>query len=406
MSYALCLHRWVGRQAVYDRYALPAGMSIRAICTSESTASLPGERLASHTTLASLDDAGSVMAEAERVIAQHGVPARVIALNEGDLLNAAAIRERWRVPGDDVAWTERFRDKLAMLAVARRQDAIAVLPATAADTFEAAAQLAAEHGYPLVLKPRYGTASRGVRIVHDARELEAAVAAQVEPMMAQRYCGAPILHVDGWWDGQRIVVLTASRYANCCADFGPDSPLGSIELADGEHEQRIRTSVGPLLAAFAPDREIVFHLELFDDGDTLRFLEVGARVGGAEIPFLWREIRDIDLVGIAWEIQTGAATVHRDHARALSHAGRPVHAERGAWVIARREGEPCDDLPSVYWSLPRQPGHAPSGVYEGARTRLRLRSFDHDALEHQVAAIFERLTQPADLQFSVEPVSS
>ncbi|MHA6162150.1 ATP-grasp domain-containing protein [Pseudomonas sichuanensis] len=393
MSYVLCLHRWVGRQALYDQYELPAGTVIRAICTPESLGSLPSERLASSATLASLDDAAAVMAEAERVIALHGVPQRVVALNEGDLLSAATIRERWGIVGDPVGWIERFRDKLVMLEAAGRQSAIDVLPAVAADDQRAVDRLLAEHGYPLVLKPRFGTASRGVRILREPQDLALLQAPQQEPMMVQVFCPAPILHVDGWWDGQQVVVLTASRYVNSCADFGPDSPLGSIELEEGEDERRIASRVAELLMAFAAGRDIVFHLELFDDGDALRFLEIGARVGGAEIPFLWREVRDIDLVGIAWELQTEASSRHREHARSRSREGRPLHGERGAWVIGRRGSTPRDTLDTLYWAQPQNLERHASGVYEGASTRLRLRSFDRRALVRDVEAIFEQLAQ-------------
>ncbi|WP_342650191.1 biotin carboxylase [Pseudomonas sp. REB1044] len=393
MSYVLCLHRWVGRQALYERYGLEPGMQIRAICTAESAQSLPGDRLASISTLESLDDATAVMAEAQRLIELHGVPHRVVALNEGDLLNAAAIRERWGVPGDPCAWIERFRDKLTMLEVAARQAAIAILPAVSAEDPQAVQRLLAEHGYPLVLKPRCGTASRGVRILRQAQDLRLLQAPHAEPMMVQAFCAAPILHVDGWWDGERIVVLTASRYVNSCADFGPDSALGSIELDADEHERAIAEQVAALLAVFAGQREIVFHLELFDDGQTLRFLEIGARVGGAEIPFLWREVRDIDLVGIAWELQTEACSRQRDHARTRSRDGRPLHGERGAWVIGRRESPLRTELGTLYWAQEALPAGVPSGVYEGARTRLRLRSFDRPALVRDVERIFEHLAQ-------------
>ncbi|MGC3892663.1 ATP-grasp domain-containing protein [Pseudomonas urmiensis] len=391
MSYVLCLHRWVGRQAHYDDYELPVGTLIRAICTAESQGSLPGARLASSSPLASLDDADAVMAEAERLISLHGVPERVVALNEGDLLSAASIRDRWGIPGDPVAWTERFRDKLSMLQVACQQTAIGVLPAVPADDPAAVWQLAAEYGYPLVLKPRFGTASRGVKILYGPDDLPQPDAH--EPMMLQVFCPAPILHIDGWWDGERIVVQTASRYVNSCADFGPDSPLGSIELQDSEHERRIAACVTELLQAFAGQRAIVFHLELFDDGEQLHFLEIGARVGGAEIPFLWREVRDIDLLGIAWELQTDASSRHRDHARSRSREGRPLHGERGAWVIDRRASSPGHALGTLYWSQSQEPERQASGVYEGAKTRLRLRSFDRSALVQDVEAIFQHLSQ-------------
>ncbi|MGX4731045.1 ATP-grasp domain-containing protein [Pseudomonas corrugata] len=398
MSYVLCLHRWVGRQALYDEYALPAGTAIRAICTPESLGSLPAQRLASSSTLLSLDDSAAVMTEVERIIQLHGVPQRVVALNEGDMLSAAAIRERWAIPGDSIAWVERFRDKLTMLNVSRRQSAIFALPAVAADDSEAVSRLLAEHGYPLVLKPRLGTASRGVRILRKASDLALLQEPHLEPMMVQVFCAAPILHVDGWWDGQQVVVLTASRYVNSCADFGPDSPLGSIELEAGADELRIASRVAELLAAFAAQRNIVFHLELFDDGDELYFLEIGARVGGAEIPFLWREVRDIDLVGIAWELQTEASSQHREHARNRSRGGRPLHGERGAWIIGRRGSTPRDDLGTLYWSQPQDVERNASGVYEGARTRLRLRSFDRHALVRDVEKIFQQLSDTWSVQ--------
>ncbi|CAZ88405.1 putative biotin carboxylase [Thiomonas arsenitoxydans] len=394
MSYVLCLHRWVGNQALYDRYELPADMKIRAICTSESVASLPTERLASWTSLPSLDDAIAVRKEAEQFVTQHGVPALVVALNEGDLLNAASIRERWGVPGDHVAWTERFRDKLKMLEIAEQQTAIGVLPAVRVQSQELVEQLATKHGYPLVLKPRYGTASRGVKILRNLGDVQKLEATHAEPMMVQVYCAAPILHVDGWWDGQHIVVATVSRYVNSCADFGPESPLASIELEEGDHERRITNRVAQLLEVFAPHREIVFHLELFDRGNELLFLEIGARVGGAEIPFIWREIRGIDLIGIAWELQTGASTHYRDLARNLSRNGRPLLSERGAWVIARRSSALRDNLESLYWSQPQSVEHSASGVYEGSKTRLRLRSFQRTALERSVRTVFEQLSKP------------
>ena len=393
MSYVLCLHRWVGSQALYDQYDLAQGVQIRAICTPEAVASLPRARLASYATLASLDDPVAVLHEVERLIGCHGVPCGVVALNEGDLLTAASIRERWDIPGDRQAWTERFRDKLSMLEIAATQQAIGVLPAVKADDSGDVQRLVAEHGFALVLKPRYGTASRGVKILRGPADLPGPLAAHDEPMMVQVYCDAPILHVDGWWDGEHVVVATVSRYVNSCADFGVDSPLGSIELEEGRDEQRIISRVAALLGAFAAHREIVFHLELFDKGDELLFLEIGARVGGAEIPFLWREVRGIDLLGIAWELQTGASTRYRDFARSSSCQGRPLRGERGAWVIARRASTLSDGLATVYWSQPQMLEQRASGVYEGSRTRVRLRSLQRSALEGDVEQIFAQLTQ-------------
>ena len=231
-----------------------------------------------------------------------------------------------------------------------------------------------------------------MKILRDRGDIQDLEDTQPEPMIVQVHCAAPMLHVDGWWDGRRIVVATVSRYINNCADFGSDNPLGSIELEESDNEQRIANSVAQLLETFAPHREIVFHLEMFDKGNRLLFLEIAARVGGAEIPFIWREVRGIDLVGIAWELQTGASTHYRDLARNLSRNGRPLRSERGAWVIVRRSSTLRDNLETLYWSQSQSLGPRASGVYEGARTRFRLRSFQYSALEQDVAMIFDQLS--------------
>jgi len=276
-----------------------------------------------------------------------------------------------------------------MLDVASQQNAISVLPAVRPELIDSIIE---DYGFPLVLKPRLGTASKGVSILYSREQLEG-IKTNVEPMMVQVFCSAPILHVDGWWDGEDIVVATVSKYANSCADFGKDIPLGSIELRKGEDESRIIVEVKKLLQVFSPMKDLVFHLELFDKGNELVFLEIGSRVGGAEIPFVWREVRNIDLLGIAWEIQIDASTLYRDRARQLSYNSRPVEEARGAWVIAQQNSTFHGELKTLYWAQPQELDCYSSGIYEGAKTRLRFRSSQYHLLEQDVSKVFTQLSE-------------
>lgn len=331
MTYALCLHRWVGNQALYGDYPRPPGCRLHFLATREAVASLPAG--VSLDVVESLDDIAAVSQEVEQILALHGPPVQVIALNEGDLLTAAVLRERLGLAGDHRTDVEPFRDKLRMAEVAAGQLGVRVLPTAAVDA--GAQRLLKEVGLPLVVKPRYGTASRGVRVLRTTDEVRRHVGHEPEPMIAQAFCAAPTRHLDGWWDGTRIVVGTASVYTSNCSEFGPDLALGSFELPPGPEEDRLMTAAAGILAAFAPSRELVFHLELFDDGDELTFLEIGARAGGAEIPFIWRELRGIDLLGIAWELQTGWSQRFRDRARHAGRNGRTRGTERGGWLLAQ-----------------------------------------------------------------------
>lgn len=396
MSYLLCLHRWVGKQALYDDYAVPDGLHVKAICSQEAVSSLPNTAKDAFSVVETMDDSKAVQKAAKEFARKFGSPSQIVALNEGDLLNAAELREHFALAGDDMARTQQFRDKLIMNQIAAEQRTVNVLAAQIAESEEQVFSFAETHGYPVVVKPRRGTASRRVEIVYGPSGYpDSTEHLQSEPMMVQTFLDAPILHVDGWWDGKDLVVGRASRYLNDCKNFGENSPLGSVELPPGEEESRVLDATTALLKVFSPYRELVFHLELFEAEQSYTFLEIGARVGGAEIPFIWRDIHGIDLTGIAWEIQTGASQSIRNKARAVSQNQKPLHSTRGGWVIARKSIEGISEFPSVYWSSESEAnGVAASGVYEGAATRLRLQNGDPAALLRDARHCVKHLSSP------------
>lgn len=59
--------------------------------------------------------------------------------------------------------------------------------ARSAATLEDAKQLAQETGFPLIVKPRYGYASRGITVVFTEADLEQAFTVSLEAMVAQEY---------------------------------------------------------------------------------------------------------------------------------------------------------------------------------------------------------------------------
>lgn len=59
--------------------------------------------------------------------------------------------------------------------------------ARSAATLEDARHLAQETGFPLIVKPRYGYASRGVTVVFTEADLQQAFTVSLEPMVAQEY---------------------------------------------------------------------------------------------------------------------------------------------------------------------------------------------------------------------------
>ncbi|MCM1966250.1 MULTISPECIES: acetyl-CoA carboxylase biotin carboxylase subunit family protein [unclassified Streptomyces] len=317
----IVLHRWRDTHAHYADYIDHAAAHVTYVSTELGRASLP-PTAAAVTTVALTDDLPAVRAAVTGLVARFGAPARLIALNEGDLDTAALIREEFAIPGQHTAELAVFRDKLTMCRTAEA----AGLPVPAfAPAPDPAAVLAfgEAHGWPLVVKPHRGTASRGVVQIDSAAELAAlsgpagdlAAALAAEPHLVQSYVDGPILHIDGLWEGDSLGSWTVSRYVGgTCADFTQGTWLGSVEEDDPallEAVEAFAAAVGPALGGSQP---WVFHLEAFvtpapGGGPALVFLECGARVGGGEIPFTWRDVHGVDLMAAAVDIQLGLTPV-------------------------------------------------------------------------------------------------
>ncbi len=180
------------------------------------------------------------------------------------------------------------RDKLAQKRVA----AAAGLPTAMVDMVPMNAhERAAFHPsapYPVVVKPVFGSAARGVRLVDSAAELGPALAAltQWEPALCEEYVEGVEYHLDAAVCGGRLVLLSVGRYLTNVLATTRKRPLGSVVLPVRDNEElygRAEYLVRCSLAAFGLTDGVV-HMEAFDTPTGLVFSECGLRRGGATVP--------------------------------------------------------------------------------------------------------------------------
>ncbi|MFE9170839.1 acetyl-CoA carboxylase biotin carboxylase subunit family protein [Streptomyces kebangsaanensis] len=311
------LHRWRDTHALYSDYIDHQANRVTYISTELGRASIPADAEAV-VTVVFTDDLPAVRAALTALAERFGTPQALVALNEGDLDTAAVVREEFGIPGQTPDELAVFRDKLLMCRVV----AAAGLPvpkSSPAPDPDAVREFGRTHGWPLIVKPHRGTASRGVVRLDAETDLDLypglAGDLAAEPYLVQSYVDAPILHIDGLWEGDALGGWTASRYVGgTCADFTQGSWLGSVEEDDPALLAAVEPFTAAVGAALGGGRPWVFHLEAFvtegPDGEpALVFLECGARVGGGEIPFIWRDVHDADLMAAAADIQLGRAPV-------------------------------------------------------------------------------------------------
>jgi hypothetical protein len=387
------INRWRERYAEYGRYLDHEQCNVSYVSTTVGLASIPPTS-AARVLVDATDDLDAVRSAVHELVDQFGPPAAIVALKEDDLLVGAELRREWGCPGQRPDELAVFRDKGLMCAAIHRAG-LPVPAFAAADDADDVLAFAAEHSWPVIIKPRVGSSSAGVVCLDGPADL-AKVPFGIEPLLVQAFCGDPIYHVDGLFDGREVLTFRASRYLNTCLDFRTGSVLGSVEVDDAELRQVIGEATRGFLGALT-GAPVVFHLEVFVGTDeqnrpTCTFLEIGARTGGAEIPFLWREVHGYDLMEAAAQLQLGreappvppAATGNEAVAGWLlvpAPAERPCRITHSTPMVGRE--------PGPYAEVVLRPGQvlpAADAYYEHVGGRFRFRGPTSAEVERAIVA--------------------
>jgi hypothetical protein len=390
----LLLNRWDDEFAEYHRHfdheafrvayvTTPAGMSRLALNLTEHV-----ECVDSLANFELLEEA------AARCVARLGGVDRIVALSEFDLLSAARLRERFGAEGMDVARTLAVVDKTVMKnkVLARGLRAPAFAPA---DDEAAVRRVVAEAGFPLIFKPRHGAASIGVRRLDSRAELEAALATS-EPARSEieEFVEGDILHVDGFLVGGRPMFLTVSRYVNTCYGFTQGTPLGSVLLDPSPRRAEISDFALQCLAALQFE-EGVFHLELISEPDgRLCFLEIGARLGGGEIPFVMYEVFGLDLAREWLRIQLGLP-IREEWPADLTGAGFLLVPEpRALPCVVESRPSMLGRVPYLYAEVVPDPGDLfdGKGGYSHIGGRFRFRGGSEEEIAAAIHQVMREYT--------------
>lgn len=209
---------------------------------------------------------------------------RVLSLSEYELLDAAEVRAALKIKGPTCENVLLVRDKLRMKKAVARAGVTVPRNISCLDLAEC------DWTGKTVLKPVAGASSENVFVYSSREEAIRAVWGKKVPIPKfdpaayelEEFIEGPILHIDGLMRSGKLIVGLASKYIGTCLDFAKGEPLASIQLDAGpDHEALLDWATRCLRAVKI--RTGSFHLEaiLSDKGPV--FLEVGARVGGADV---------------------------------------------------------------------------------------------------------------------------
>ncbi|MBT2469648.1 hypothetical protein J7E97_17640 [Streptomyces sp. ISL-66] len=320
----LVLHRFPLGPFPYDRWLSDFDGGVVMIAARDAIAA-GGEQLPAglggyrHLEIIDTFDDGELVDRLARDLAYEYQVTHVIAHHEADLHRAAALREKFGLPGQLPSGLLPFRDKALMkrkLAAA----GLEVVPHAQAGTAAEVRAFGAAHGLPLVFKVIDGTgtgspAAAGPRIAGTGEELEEylaeafpAAAGPREDLLVEAYVEGRTCHVDGVVAGGRTVMAWPSRYEYDPVSFGSgDGALVDLTLAPSDPlTPRLLALVEEALGALEGPADHAFHAKVFHTpDDRLVVCEITARPAGGRVRDVLSAVFGVHPVELAARAEVG-----------------------------------------------------------------------------------------------------
>jgi biotin carboxylase len=228
---------------------------------------------------------------------------RVVALDEFDMENVAAIREHLRLPGMGLTTVRYFRDKLAMRAKAR-EAGVLVPEFIHVLNYDDLREFMNHVPAPWLLKPRAQASGIGMKIIHNSGELwpwlDQLGDNQTEFLLEQFIPGS-VFHVDGVVSEKQVLFAEAHAYGTPPLDVSHHGGVFTTRTLprDSGDAMAIKEIHAKLVDGLGLVRGVT-HTEFLKAHADQRFyfLEIASRIGGAYISNvvqaatginLWRE---------------------------------------------------------------------------------------------------------------------
>ena len=228
---------------------------------------------------------------------------RIVALDEFDLENVAALREHLRLPGMGQTTLRYFRDKLAMRARAR-EAGVLVPEFIHVLNYDDLRQFMARVPAPWLLKPRSQASGIGMRKIHYPEELWPLLdqlGDQQSFYLLEQFVPGCVYHVDGIVSEKQVLFAEAHAYGAPPLDVSHEGGVFTTRTMPRESpEALVLKEIHQKLVDGLGLVRGVTHAEFLRARSDNRFyfIEIAARVGGAYISNvvetatgvnLWRE---------------------------------------------------------------------------------------------------------------------
>jgi biotin carboxylase len=268
---------------------------------------------------------------------------RIVALDEFDMENVAALREHLRIPGMGLTTMRYFRDKLAMRGRAQ-ESGILVPEFVHVLNYDDLRNFMGCVKPPWLLKPRSQASGIGMKKINDPSELWPLLdqlGDQQSFFLLEQFVPGDVFHVDSIVSERKVVFAEAHMYGKPPLDVSHQGGIFTTRtLSRISPESKALLKMNRALIEALGLVRGVTHAEFLrsHDGGEIYFIEIAARVGGAYISDvieaatgvnLWREWARIEVGGgkTPYELPN----VRRDYAGVVISLARQDHPDTSSY---------------------------------------------------------------------------
>jgi biotin carboxylase len=268
---------------------------------------------------------------------------RIVALDEFDMENVAALREHLRIPGMGLTTMRYFRDKLAMRGRAQ-ESGILVPEFVHVLNYDDLKKFMARVKPPWLLKPRSQASGIGMKKINDPSELWPLLdqlGDQQSFFLLEQFVPGDVFHVDSIVSERKVVFAEAHMYGKPPLDVSHQGGIFTTRTLSriSSESKALQKMNRALIEALGLVRGVTHaeFLRAHNDGQ-IYFIEIAARVGGAYISDvieaatgvnLWREWARIEVGGgkTPYELPN----VRRDYAGVVISLARQDHPDTSSY---------------------------------------------------------------------------
>ncbi len=329
---------------------------------------------------------------------------RIETIDEPLVEPAAALRERFGVPGLPLQTARLCRDKVAMKEFLR-QHAIPCAHSTAVATPQDALDFAERWGYPVIVKPIAGFGTLRTFRCGTKVELESALQklapAATNRLAIEEFIDGHEGFFDTLCDGQGVRHEFGSHYYPGCLEAAEQrwiSPQIAVtnRVEQGGYEE-LRAMNKRVVDALGI-RNAATHMEWFFGPKGLKFSEIGARPAGEKIWDMYGVANEFDIYR-EWALAILGRPAERAPSRRYAAGSIQIRPSQDGHFVGHRGLEAararCGQW--IYEQSIPAPGSPTKGLDKGwlVNTWFRLRHHDYDTLRELMTFLGETVKADA-----------